>query len=42
MPKLLDKIHKWVGNQPIIVQLLMLFFSAFLVISLLIAAFNGA
>jgi|8_EtaG_2_1085327.scaffolds.fasta_scaffold00045_53 hypothetical protein len=42
MPKLLDKIQTWVGKQPIIVQLGILFVSTFIVIALLISAFNGA
>ena len=41
MPKLLDKMQTWVGKQPIIIQLVILFVSVFLVISLIIGAFKG-
>lgn len=40
MPKLLDKMQKWVGEQRIIIQLVLLFSATFLILALLIAAFN--
>jgi hypothetical protein len=42
MGKLFDKMQTWVGKQPVIIQLGILFVSLFLVIGLLIGAFNGA
>jgi len=40
MGKLFDKMQTWVGKQPVIIQLGILFVSLFLVIGLLIGAFN--
>tara|TARA_R110002020_G_scaffold136464_1_gene304290 strand:- start:1671 stop:1793 length:123 start_codon:yes stop_codon:yes gene_type:complete len=40
MKKIYDALHEWIGKQPALIQLAMVFFSAFLVIAFLIAAFE--
>ena len=37
---MLNKVHNWIGNQSMIVQIGILFVSAFIVIACLMAAFT--